>query len=1772
MNPPIEPAVLAGRLVEVADDGTGAGLSVARVLAAAGARVLIDAGPAAATAVARLRGEGLPVYRKAELPDERPDVVVSPDRAVGRLDQVVVVGMGIAVPGASSPEQFWQLLRTSGPMFAEPGGRLDLSHLWSPEPADEDRTYTRTAGFMHDFTPHPKLAAEIADGSFAAREYTAIWLRHALLQATDRVRMRPLDRQLFAVGLTPDGSQHLEQSLITRGVRDLLGTAGVEPPAGLADRYPLAEADPDQFLPYRIARMAIAGLAAEPEIVVVDTACSSSLYSIDIGVRALLAGDAELALCGGAFALTAQNLVLFSKLRGLSRSGRVRSMDAAADGVLFSDGAALLALKTHARAVADGDPILGFVAGFGGSSDGRGKAIYAPNPAGQRIALQRAWAAAGVQPAELDWVVAHATGTPTGDRTEMVALADSAPPGTCWTMTSNKSLVGHSGWAAGAVSAIHALLALRHEAIPAQREFDQLPAGAPESVRVPREELRWPADPQRPRRVGISAMGFGGTNGHLVLSDRAATRSSSRPGAAASDEIVLVGAGWHLPGDPSREQLAGWLAGDEPRWPASFGADYPLPSPTEVRLAPTAIAAMDRSQLMALRCLDQLGTDWVTDPAVTARTGVLVGHTGPTRAALGYDLRCVLAELSSTVLAPAGIPAELVTEPVRAMVRPTNEDSYPGLMPNIIAARLAQRLDLHGLNMTLDAGRDSVQSALANAVRYLRDGELELAVVLGVNATSEFVRGWQGRQPAEAAVGFLVTRRSVAERLGLAVLGRLAIATSDQPASRELPPLPGNRDHRGAEGALALLRVLLTGSSETVRIGPVEGDGTPTLLVTAEPTARTVEPIARIAEPTACIVEPTARTVEPTARIVEPAAAGTGPTNQPNQPTVQPNRPTATPSEPTELAADFSRYRVQLRPRPADHSVAQPVAALPPGSLVILDRPEALAGVPLPPGCLIVAPPPASAAERIPQLCYPADAAALHQLLAADGRRFDHLRVVLSRPAADSALAVHELTFAAAQACAEQLAGGGSLAMLLLGAMSSAAVPTTAMSSAVPDPLAGLFGGLARSLRRELPGGLILAVVTDTTDPGCGQRQLATELASSRLLPVAYYLGDQRHEALIEPITPEPVADSRLPKDPVLVATGGASGLTAHLVQVLAAGSRPHSIWLLGSSPAPASSAEPLAAKPELIRRLMTQYPGEKLAEVTRRYERLVRDGERQRTIALLRELAGPGGVHYLQCDVLDQSAVRAAVAAVLAHAGRIDVVVHGAGLTRSASLTRKQPADFRAVRDVKVRGYLHLREAIGAAGQQPALWCSVSSVSALVGMRGEFDYCSGNEYLMLAAAWARSVEGRDEVALTSGLWLESGMASADTPGGAFLARQAEIGQLSDVQGRQFFAAELAGRPRPGQPAGPLVTTWLGELDFSSLQAIAPGLAMAAGRPAPAAAAVPAPAGTLGSERAYRGSAFLVEPVSRARDGARWSCRIELDRHAYLLDHLVDGRPALPGTFILELGVEAALALAPELVPVAITDVVFERFIRAAEHRWPRTVLVEARRAGTAVTVRVLSPATALLPELEHSRMVVRLATGFPPPTLVAAPAGDGRPAPNTYRMPGTPVRLSGIFDALVEPRFEPDGGSASCRLAVPSQPFREFRLPSLLLDCLLRTVVLDGADPTSVAVLVPTGLARVQLFDGANDLELASRYPAGIVLRHWREPRSGASRCTASTPDGRLLVQVDGITGAEQGRFEVAGGWRTGSSGAGIATTSGPALAVPCIEHEVASLGKIRR
>ncbi|WP_318210464.1 SDR family oxidoreductase [Streptomyces sp. SJL17-1] len=1686
----------------VRDPGTGPrdGIRVNAVV------VQEDAEGPAAEGVAQL--VGFLVSDDASSVDGRTLVLSgAPAESTPADDAVVVVGMGLALPGAGSPEQFWELLKNGEPVFGEPGDRLDLDSIWSADTTAEDKTYARVSGFMTGFEPHPRLRDELESGAFDSEEYTALWLRHSLLSATEKVTVRPDDRQLFAVGLTPDGSHHLEHSLVSAGVRGILAEAGEKVPDGFDTLYPLASASPEDVLPYRIARMAAPDLPESAEIVVVDTACSSSLYTVDLGVRALRAGETDVALCGGAFALSAQNLVLFSKLRGLSRSGRVRSLDRDADGVLFSDGAAMLVLKTYARAIADGDPVLGFVAGFGGSSDGRGKAIYAPNAAGQKIALDRAWRSAGVTSEDVDWIVAHATGTPTGDRTEMSALTQSAGPAKTWTMTSNKSLVGHAGWAAGAVSAIHALLAMRHEVIPAQRQFGELPEGVGTAVHVPVDDVPWIAEPGRPRTVGVSAMGFGGTNGHLVLTDRppaAVAPAAARPTGTEDDPVVVVAEATHLPGDPDERRIARWVSGAAADWPPSFGDAYPLPSPVELRLAPSAIAAMDRSQLMAVRCADLLAGDWVKNEALAARTGVLVGHTGPTRAALGADLRCYRDALLGRLTGPAGIAHQTLDDAIRAVSRPVNEDAYPGLMPNVIAARVVQRLDLHGPNMTLDAGRDSTHSAVATAIRSLRDGEMDLAVVIGVNATTDHVPTHGSKENAEAAVGFLLTRLSVARQHGMTVLGRVELATGGTRGAVDAQDAEQvrERNYRGAEGAVAILHAL-HGSRERTVVRPREDDHTPAILVTPQGWAEAPE---KDADAPGSAADTSA---------LAPDATG-------------PDRAEAAGS----LSGHLARHALALRPVPA-RNVRPGIAAIPAGSLVLTDEPGALRDADLPVDCLIVAPRTAPHDATLPfpvtRLDEPEE---LERLLATDGRTFAQVRVVVAgaRAAASGwdvprrVLDLHDLAFLAAKHNAEPLDGGGCLAVLAL----------NAVDGTTPLPAVGLFGGLVRSLSQELSGCLVFALVVDGEDVRAGLTRLAGETAAHHYIPVAYDSGGVRHELMLLPVEAPP-ADTGLglPDDPVIVATGGARGLTAHLVHEMVADGTPRGVWLLGTGPAPDPSASALARLPraDALRQLMALHPSETPAALSRRYDRAVQDLERAGTLQELERSCGAARVHYRQCDVLDQDAVRTVIDEILAVEGRVDVLVHGAGLARSAGVTRKKLADFRAVRDVKVRGYAHLRAALG--DRRPALWCSVGSVSAFTGLRGEPDYGAANEFLLLAAAHARATEGADEVAPASGLWVESGMASADTPGGAFLARQGEIGQMTDVQGREFFRTELRGRGSHG-----LATTWIGDADWATLQRRAPGFREAceqAARTAPERRRTPAPTARR---------AFLTGPRWDDGTSALWTFEVGLDAHPYLLEHRVDGRPTVPGTFILEMAAEAAAELASGLFPTRITDVVLSQFIRAAEHRWPRTLCVAAVRDGDRVRVRITSPAAGPVPEREHSRMVVHLGRALPDgPWCPPAPAG-GHAAPNTYELPGTPVELSGVFGALRGPRLTSDGGSAELRLALPpgGGVHSRFLLPSVALDCLLRTSVLDGRRPGAVPVIVPTALASVDLYTPANDPELAADWPDGLVLRHWYDPASGQEHLAVVAPDGRALVRVTGVQGAEKGAYDPdTGTWRPG-------------------------------
>ena len=152
-----------------------------------------------------------------------------------------------------------------------------------------------------------------------------------------------------------------------------------------------------------------------------DAACASGLAALNAAVDGLVEHDFDAVITGGIDRnMGVDAFVKFCKIGALSATG-TRPFDAGADGFVMGEGAALFVLKRLEDAERDGDRVHAVILGIGGSSDGKGKGITAPNPVGQRLAVERAWAKAGVDPATATAVEAHGTSTRVGDAAELAA-------------------------------------------------------------------------------------------------------------------------------------------------------------------------------------------------------------------------------------------------------------------------------------------------------------------------------------------------------------------------------------------------------------------------------------------------------------------------------------------------------------------------------------------------------------------------------------------------------------------------------------------------------------------------------------------------------------------------------------------------------------------------------------------------------------------------------------------------------------------------------------------------------------------------------------------------------------------------------------------------------------------------------------------------------------------------------------------------------------------------------------------------------------------------------------------------------------------------------------------------------------------------------------------------------------------------------------------------------------------------------------------------------
>ncbi len=266
----------------------------------------------------------------------------------------------------------------------------------------------------------------------------------------------------------------------------------------------------------------------------IQTACSTSLVAVHFAVRALRAGDCDMALAGGVTIELPQGRgYLYRENEILSPDGHCHAFDHRAQGTVFGSGAGAVVLRRLSDALADGDHIHAVIKGTAINNDGASKAGYlAPSVDGQAAAVRAALVDAKVSADSIGYVECHGTGTYLGDPIEVSALTqaysrDTDRRGFC-RIGSVKTNIGHLDTAAGVAGLIKTTLALEHGTIPPSLGFEK-PNPAIDfdtsPFRVNDRLTDWPRG-ATPRRAGVNALGVGGTNAHAILEEAPALHAS----------------------------------------------------------------------------------------------------------------------------------------------------------------------------------------------------------------------------------------------------------------------------------------------------------------------------------------------------------------------------------------------------------------------------------------------------------------------------------------------------------------------------------------------------------------------------------------------------------------------------------------------------------------------------------------------------------------------------------------------------------------------------------------------------------------------------------------------------------------------------------------------------------------------------------------------------------------------------------------------------------------------------------------------------------------------------------------------------------------------------------------------------------------------------------------------------------------------------------------------------------------------------------------------
>ena len=460
-------------------------------------------------------------------------------QASATMTPIAIVGIGCIFPQAEDKAAFWSNIRSGRDAITEvPASHWRPEDYFNPDPKAPDQVYAKMGGFLPPVDFHPMeygILPNALEAVDTAQLLGLIAVEQALADAGYSAD-KEFDRDKVSVILGVTGTLELVIPLGARLGHPRWRAALKE--AGVADDIAAdaIQRISDSYVPWQensfpgLLGNVVAGRISKHfnfggTNCVVDAACGSSLSALNLAALELSAGKADMVVTGGVD--TFNDIFMytcFSKTPALSPTGHARPFDVNGDGTTLGEGLGVVVLKRLADAERDGDRIYAVIRGIGTSSDGRGAAIYEPSAAGQEKALRRAYQQGDVTPETIELIEAHGTGTKVGDAVEVKALRQvfGAAERPWCSLGSVKSQIGHTKAAAGSAGLIKATLALYHKILPptlkVQKPQDVVVAnGSP--FYLDTSARPWIANPDHPRRAGVSALGFGGSNFHCLLEE-----------------------------------------------------------------------------------------------------------------------------------------------------------------------------------------------------------------------------------------------------------------------------------------------------------------------------------------------------------------------------------------------------------------------------------------------------------------------------------------------------------------------------------------------------------------------------------------------------------------------------------------------------------------------------------------------------------------------------------------------------------------------------------------------------------------------------------------------------------------------------------------------------------------------------------------------------------------------------------------------------------------------------------------------------------------------------------------------------------------------------------------------------------------------------------------------------------------------------------------------------------------------------------------------------